>query len=84
MENTLTQNQIVTEISQANTPNTIVIQFNSEKTPGEMYDYAINGMDQTMGFLIALGKPEMLRSMELWLSENLAKVKNAQSRVTFL
>lgn len=80
MENKMNHNQIVTGISQENSRTTIVIQFSSEKTPGEIYSHAISGMDQTMDFMVALAKPEMLRSMELWLSENIAKVKNAQSR----
>lgn len=68
-----------TETAAASPSTTVVIQFKSDKTPGEIYNHVIGSIDQSLDFIIAMAKPELLRAMEMWLLDRMARVKNAQS-----
>lgn len=59
----------------------VVIQFNSEKTPGELYEKTINTLEEAMATVIALSDQKMLEMLRHKLSDMSAQVYNAEARL---
>ena len=57
----------------------IVLRFEADKTPNEVYEYVIDSIDKAVGVIVALGKPELLREGELRVQEFAARLHSAQS-----
>jgi hypothetical protein len=59
---------------------TIIIQFNSEKTPGAINRHVVSTLEEQVEAVIALGDKETLRALWDRLDDLAARVKNAEAR----
>ena len=58
----------------------LVIRFESQKTPGEVYNVVIDTIDKAIDVVAGLASPELRRELILKLSDWSAKVENIDAK----